>query len=108
MIDMDQFNARLGNNQAVIVQILKMFSEQFGKQPDLMRPSFTHGDTDTLFQLAHSLKGALGNMCAEEDAELAGQIESLARSGELPAESLMAEIELRLSEIEAQIQAELN
>lgn len=108
MIDMDQFNARLGNNQAVIVQILKMFSDQFGKQPDLMRPAFTHGDTETLFQLAHSIKGALANMCAEEDAAIAEKIESQARSGELPAESLMAEMELRLSELEAQIQSELN
>lgn len=107
MIDLTQLNERLGGNTAVIHQIMQMFVDQFGGDKPVLRAPFEAGDTDTLFHTAHSIKGALANMCAEEDAAAAAAIEAKARAGDLPEESLIADMEGRIRQIDAQIQAEL-
>ncbi|GEM_PF-2221587 len=108
MIDLEQFNVRLGNNTAIIQQVMKMFVDQYADQPDLLRGPFQSGDTDALFHTAHSIKGALANMCADEDAAAAAAVESVARGGDLPDEALMADLESRLNDIFVQIRSELS
>ena len=61
MIDLDQFNARLGNNTAIIKQVLTLFIEQYGPNPGLLRDACAAGDTEQVFHLAHTLKGTLAN-----------------------------------------------
>jgi len=41
MIDLEQFNVRLGNNTAIIQQVMKMFVDQYADQPDLLRGPFS-------------------------------------------------------------------
>ena len=107
MIDLEQFNVRLGNNTAVIQQVMKMFLEQYAEDPSFLRGPFESGDTDALFNAAHSIKGALANMCADEDAAAAAAVESVAREGKLPDEALLTALEARLADVFAQIRAEL-
>lgn len=107
MIDIEQFNVRLGNNTAIIQQVMKMFIDQYADKPDLLRGPFQSGDTDALFHVAHSIKGALANMCADDDAAAAAAVESVARGGDLPDEALLADLESRLTKVFSQIREQL-
>jgi len=103
MINIDEFNARLGNNSAIVGKILKVFSDQYGQKSDLLREPVDSGDTEQVYFLAHSIKGALANICAEDDANIAAQIESVAKAGTMPEEALIVEMETRMQKIYAQI-----
>lgn len=103
MIDMEGLSARLGNNATIVEKILDIFVTQYGNKPSVFGDSIASGNTEEIYHLAHSIKGALANMCAEEDAAAAGAIESAARDGNIPEESLVADMEKRIRDINEQI-----
>mgnify|MGYP000217416762 CR=1 FL=1 len=108
MINIDEFNARLGNNAAIVGKILKVFCDQYGHKTDLLRDPVGSGDTEQVYFVAHSIKGALANICAEDDANIAAQIESAAKAGTMPEEALIVEMESRMQKIYEQIDDYLN
>lgn len=103
MIDVQQFSERLGNNTAIVEQVMKMFRDQYGHQPDILRGPASAGNLEELFQIAHSIKGALANMCAADDAAVAAEIEHQARAGQNPDDALLADLEARIIQITQQI-----
>lgn len=104
---MEQFATRLGGNTAIVDQVMKMFVDQYGNKPDLLREPLESGDVEKMFHTAHSIKGALANMCADEDAAIAAAVETPARAGTMPDESLVAELEQCVNAISDQIEAHL-
>lgn len=107
MIDIEQLNARLGNNAAIVEKILGIFTTQYGGGDPVFDAAISAGNTEEIYHIAHSIKGALANMCAEEDAAAAAEIESAAREGSIPDPALVADMENRIQGLVAQIQAHL-
>jgi len=103
MIDIDQLNTRLGNNTAIVEKVLGIFVTQYGKGEPVFASAVSNGNTEEIYHLAHSIKGALANMCAEEDAAAAAEIESAARDGSVPDAALVADMEQRIQAINTQI-----
>ena len=104
MIDLEQLSARLGNNAAIVEKILGIFVTQYGNQDAVFASAVSAGNTEEIYHLAHSLKGALANMCAEEDAAAAAEVESAARNGAIPDAESIAAVEQRIKDIIQQIQ----
>jgi HPt (histidine-containing phosphotransfer) domain-containing protein len=107
MIDIDQLNTRLGNNAAIVEKILGIFTAQYGNQDAVFDSAVSSGNTEEIYHLAHSLKGALANMCADDDAAAAAEIESAARGGAVPDAALVADMEQRIKAINEQIHSHL-
>lgn len=107
MIDMAQFNQRMGNNSDIINKVLQIFLDQYQQQSDLLREPIASGDPEQVYFAAHSIKGALANICADEDAAVAEQIESLAREGTMPDEALIQQFSQHLEGVYAQIKQHL-
>lgn len=107
MIDIEQLSVRLGGNTAIVEKILGIFTTQYDTGNPVFAVAITQGNTEEIYHLAHSLKGALANMCAEEDAAAAAEIESLARNGSIPDDALIQGMEQRIKAINQQIHAHL-
>ena len=107
MIDLDQLSVRLGGNTAIVEKILGIFTTQYDNGNPVFAEAITSGNTEEIYHLAHSLKGALANMCAEEDAAAAAEIESLARNGSVPDDAMVQGMEQRIKAINEQIHAHL-
>jgi HPt (histidine-containing phosphotransfer) domain-containing protein len=107
MIDIDALSARLGNNATIVEKILDIFTTQYDNGAPVFESAITSGNTEEIYHLAHSLKGALANMCADEDAAAAAELESAARSGEIPEAHLVSEMEARIRAINEQIHTHL-
>lgn len=107
MIDIDALSARLGNNTVIVEKILGIFTTQYDSGAPVFESAIASGNTEEIYHLAHSLKGALANMCADEDAAAAAEIESAARTGAMPDNQLINAMEARLSAINEQINAHL-
>lgn len=107
MIDIDALNTRLGNNAAIVDKILGIFTKQYDNGSPVFESAITSGNTEEIYHLAHSLKGALASMCADEDAQTAAEIEAAARNGAIPDAQLVSDMESRISAINAQINAHL-
>lgn len=103
MIDIEQFSAKLGNNAAIVEQVFKVFIGQHEGQIGIIREALEAGNLELTYQTAHSIKGALANLCAAEDAKVAETIEHIARAGEVPAAELIDDLDVRLSAAVAQI-----
>lgn len=107
MINIDQLNTRLGNNTAIVEKVLGIFVTQYGAGNEVFEGPISTGNTEEVYHLAHSIKGALANMCAEEDAAAAAKIESVARDGSIPDAALVSDMEQRIQDINTQIRNHL-
>ncbi len=107
MIDLEQLSVRLGNNAAIVEKILGIFTMQYDTGTPVFASVMASGNTEEIYHLAHSLKGALANMCAEEDAAAAAEIEQVARNGAVPDGALVDAMEQRITAINEQIKAHL-
>jgi HPt (histidine-containing phosphotransfer) domain-containing protein len=103
MIDIEQLSARLGNNKAIVEKIMGIFITQYDTGQPVFESGMASKDTEEIYHLAHSLKGALANMCAEEDAAAAAEIEMIARGGDVPDSALISAMEQRVQDINSQI-----
>jgi HPt (histidine-containing phosphotransfer) domain-containing protein len=104
MIDLEALSTRLGGNESIVKKILDIFVMQYGQTPSVFETAVASGDTEAIYQQAHSIKGALANMCAEEDAAIAEEIERIAKGGEMPPQSLVENMEQRIRDINQQIE----
>lgn len=104
MLDISQFIQRLGDNHSVVRQVMVIFRDQYTGNTQLLSELNEQGDLEKLYQSAHSLKGALANMCADDDASLAAQVELQARQGQAPSAEQLQDMETRLSAVLAQIE----
>ena len=107
MIDIEQLSVRLGNNAAIVEKILGIFTTQYDNGSPVFANVMASGNTEEIYHLAHSLKGALANMCADEDAAAAAEIEQVARNGAVPDTALVDAMEQRITAINDQIKAHL-
>lgn len=104
MLDISQFIQRLANNHSVVRQVMVIFRDQYTGQTQFLTELNEQGNLEKLYQGAHSLKGALANMCAEDDASLAAQIELQARQGQAPSAEQLHDMEACLTAVLAQIE----
>jgi HPt (histidine-containing phosphotransfer) domain-containing protein len=66
---------RLGGDETIFVEVVKVFLEDAPGQIDAMGAAGRAGDTMTLRRLAHTLKGAAGTICATALQEAALALE---------------------------------
>ncbi len=93
---------RLGGNYALLISLLGRFAADFGSSLDDIRMAIDRGDWDGAAGIAHKLKGAAGNLGANDLHLMAGEVEyhlmarkQMVLDQLLPALSLAFEVLMR-------------
>jgi len=96
VIDLDSALPRFSGDKSFLLELLSEFIRQVecgGKQ---MHEAAASGDAESLFQLAHSLKGAAGAFSAKRLMERTLELEQRGRSGDLSG------VEVLITQMEAE------
>jgi CheY-like chemotaxis protein len=88
---------RIGGDRAFLSELLELFREEYPGQIRAAREAANTGDAATLQRIGHTLKGALANLAAPVCSGLAGQLESMGRTGNMQlAAATVKELEQEL------------
>ena len=95
---------RLGGDEELWDEISKLFLEECPRMLARLQAAVAEGDAHLLMETAHSMKGSLATLGAEEGALMAMDLEMMGRNGALGAS---AEALARLEEMLTQLRKEL-
>jgi two-component system, sensor histidine kinase and response regulator len=85
IIDRELALDRLGGDEELWNEISKLFVQECPQMLRQLQTAVAEGDAHALMETAHSLKGSLGTLGAEEGALLALDLEMMGRNGVLGA-----------------------
>lgn len=74
-IDVRTALARLGGKRELLQRLLTMFAQEFAGAMEQLQAAVARDDLDEAAQLAHKLKGAAGNLAANDLHLMAGEVE---------------------------------
>ncbi|MBF0377146.1 MAG: response regulator [Desulfamplus sp.] len=89
IFDKEEFSHRVGGNEAVIGQLLKVISESLPKYIESLKELLRNGDIQGVMKQAHSIKGVAANSSAHRLSDVAYKIELAAKSGEMEKMNLL-------------------
>jgi two-component system sensor histidine kinase/response regulator len=82
-LDEEDLMGRLDGDLALLSELTEVYREEYPLQLQLARQALSIGDEEGLKRAAHSLKGSLGNLAANNACGMAASLEELARRNEL-------------------------
>jgi len=82
-LDMETALLRLDNDNEFFNEMIQEFLNYMPKQIQTLEETTKKGDAKAVERTAHSFKGAAGNMCANNVADLCFKLELLGRKGDL-------------------------
>jgi CheY-like chemotaxis protein len=89
-----------GGNQQLTRELNDLYKRQTPERLDSLRTAAAEGDFDTLSSSAHTLKGTVANLGADEMADICRAIEEQARAHELAdIDRLIADLETHAAEL---------
>jgi len=88
---------RVDGDRELIADLLDLIRHDYPGQIEAMRRAIACNNGEALEQLAHAMKGALGNLAAITGAEIVGELERIGRAGHT------ADAAKRLTELEAEL-----
>ena len=71
---------RLGGDQELLNEISLLFLQEYPQMLDRLRVAVQESDAHTVMEMAHSMKGSLATLGAEEGAILAMDLEMMGRN----------------------------
>jgi PAS domain S-box-containing protein len=83
---------RLGDDEALLKEILVLYLDDAPHQIEALKEALERGDSSTIRQQAHSLKGSSGNVGAVSMQEMALQMEKAGEKGDLKEATILFEI----------------
>ena len=98
--------ARVGNDEALLFDLAKMFSTEIPKRLSAVRDALEKKDAEGLRRAAHSMKGSLSAFAASRATETAARLEQIAQGGELSGaaaahEALVVQVDVLRGVLEA-------
>ena len=81
-LDISDMRRRLGNNDALIADLLRMFLDIHPQQMAAVRSAISSGRTDAVRYTAHTLKGCASNLSAAGVVDASASLERAAERGE--------------------------
>jgi HPt (histidine-containing phosphotransfer) domain-containing protein len=104
-LDLEKLLAKFDGDLSLVAELAQVMAEDAPQRLAELEAALAAGDATRLYQVAHSLKSAVGNFEAARAYEAARRVEELGRAGELepagPAVTrLKAEVGGLLAELE--------
>ena len=106
VFDREGLLERLGGDGELLTELLGIFLEECREMLTGVESAVEAGDAHRIERSAHSFKGALLNISADEAAERALQLEQVGRAGELElASSLLEDLQEEVQRLEQELHA---
>jgi signal transduction histidine kinase/CheY-like chemotaxis protein/HPt (histidine-containing phosphotransfer) domain-containing protein/HAMP domain-containing protein len=90
-LDYERALEEFGGDEDFLLGVMGEFLKKAVAQIDVMRNALKDNDTEAIMREAHSIKGAAGNLLAEDLLSVASQLEQAAIAGTLRAGPVMVE-----------------
>jgi two-component system, sensor histidine kinase and response regulator len=91
---------RIDGDRIFLAELLEIFRGDYPGQIRSAREAALKGDGVALQRVGHALKGALGNLAAPIASRIAGELESMGKSGDIAmANTLVTELEKELPRV---------
>lgn len=104
-IDYPDFKVRINPNKKSILKLEEIYNRRYKALDIEVNNSINNNDSVKLREVAHSIKGLVGMMSAKDSWELAKDIESIAKEGNISeATNKIEELRKHLSEISEDLQ----
>ena len=97
---------RLGGDQSLLEEVAQLFIETAPDLLEQVRLAVDTRNTAAVYRAAHTLKGSLGNFCAEPAFQAAYRLEQIGRSGEMASlDEAFASLEAELGRLQPALAA---
>jgi HPt (histidine-containing phosphotransfer) domain-containing protein len=83
LFDLAEFKERVQDDTALLLELLDIFASDYEVKRQSLQEAISKGDCDELKSVAHSLKGASGNISAKSLRAVFVKLEDAAKSGDL-------------------------
>ncbi len=97
---------RIDGDRAFLSELLALFRDDYPLQVRAAREAVKTGNAEALQRAGHALKGALANLAAPASSQLAGQLESMGRAGDIRfAADILADMERALERVVEELES---
>ncbi|HLF18284.1 MAG TPA: Hpt domain-containing protein [Candidatus Omnitrophota bacterium] len=94
LLDLDEFKERVQDDIDLLLELLDIFMADYVGKRAALGEAISKKDIDQLKSVAHSLKGASGNISAKSLREIFLQMEDMAKKNDLsPGNDLLAKLD---------------
>ena len=104
VFDLKKALEQVGGDREILKEIIDIYCEEYPKQLSQIQQAIDKNDTATVGEVAHTIKGAVGNFGAIAAFEAALCLEKIGKSGELSkAMSAFSELKEKLEQLEREL-----
>jgi HPt (histidine-containing phosphotransfer) domain-containing protein len=105
VFDAGRFRERYGDPE-LMMELIGYFQEDSAKLLEELQSAGEEGDGERLHRAAHSLKGVVGNYCADRTIQCVADLDSRAKRGELEGvEGLLVALREEMARLEEELGA---
>jgi signal transduction histidine kinase/DNA-binding response OmpR family regulator len=98
--------ARIDGDETLLQELIGLFLEDAPQRLDHLRDALVDDDPQQLERIAHTLKGAAGNVCAHRTFEAAKRLERLAKMGDvLKTTDAFTDLEMEITRLQTMLSA---
>jgi CheY-like chemotaxis protein/HPt (histidine-containing phosphotransfer) domain-containing protein len=102
VFDLTAALARVGGDKELLNEMAELFLAEYPRYLAELKDALLHGEAETLTQVAHALKGSVGNFAASRAFAIAQTLENRSRQGDLfQASAALAELEEEFSHLQS-------
>jgi len=103
-LDLDEFLERVQDDKELLVELLDIYTEDFQNKRKLLGEAVKNSNFEEISSIAHSLKGASGNISAKSLMEFFLEFEEKSKSSDLSgADDLLTNIDKSFEALSARI-----
>jgi len=100
VIDLNEFMERVQDDKELLLELLDIFSDDSQEKMKNLKVAIQQNDYETVKSIAHSLKGASGNISAKALRQSLMKLEEMGKVNDLgQAPALYQEMEVQLADL---------
>ncbi len=104
IVDAEELLEEVEDDREMLAQMFQIFEGDAGGRVARIRSAIEAGDSNTLMEEAHALKGGIGNFFADVPFDTAYRLETLGKEGNVSgAFAVLAELEGQLDTLKTEI-----
>ena len=106
VVNTEELLERIDSDRVFLAELVELFRSDYPVQLQAAREALAQKDATGVKHVGHTLKGALSNLSATGALNMAREIESLGKSGNLsPVEGLLAQLEQELGRVTLKLES---
>ncbi len=105
VIDIEEFLERVQEDKELLFELLEIFTEDFGEKRELLSTAVAGKDYEQIRGIAHSIKGASGNISAKVLRTICVTLEDMGKNNNLDGiEDLLVNLDKSFEHLTARIE----